>query len=125
MDGVREHTSSHVTMSTGSLVPAVGGRSQLMPVKLKKVAKLKDHIVVSSACGAHATAMVTKDGKLHMFGSLEAGLVDRSTGECCQWYRWVMTFRCTVELSKVDSIGKSVFIPRCLSHAHVQQCVHV
>ena len=45
--------------------------------------------MVSSACGAHATAMVTKDGQLHMFGSLEEELVDKATGGCGQWYRWV------------------------------------
>ena len=49
-------------------------------MKLKRVTKLKEHEVVSSACGAHATAMVTKDGKLFMFGSLEDELTDKSTG---------------------------------------------
>ena len=50
-------------------------------MKLKRMVKLKEQEVVSSACGSHATAMVTKDGKLFMFGSLEDDLTDKSTGE--------------------------------------------
>lgn len=61
--------------------PAVGGRQQPKPMKLKRILKLKEQEVMSSACGAHATAMVSKDGKLFMFGSLEEELTDKSSGE--------------------------------------------
>ncbi len=50
-------------------------------MKLKRVMKLKDQEVVSSACGAHATAMITKDGKVCMFGNLEEDLTDKASGE--------------------------------------------
>ena len=63
------------------LAHAVGGRGQPKPAKLKRVSKLKDQGVVSSACGGHATAMASKDGKLHMFGNLEEELVDKSSGQ--------------------------------------------
>ena len=56
------------------------GRQPPKPLKLKRMAKLKDQEVVGGACGSHATAIVTKDGKLFMFGSLEDDLVDKSTG---------------------------------------------
>ena len=57
-----------------------GGRGQPKPSKLKRVAKLSKHEVTGCACGAHATAVVTRDGKLYMFGSLEEDLVDKSSG---------------------------------------------
>lgn len=59
-----------------------GGRGQPKPSKLKKVAKLSKQEVRGCACGGHATAMLTQDGKLYMFGSLEDDLVDKSTGKC-------------------------------------------
>ena len=59
---------------------AVGGRGQPKPVKLKRVAKLNKQEVCWCACGGHATAMVSRDGKLFMFGSLEDDLVDKATG---------------------------------------------
>ncbi len=64
-----------------SLSPAPGRQPQ-KPLQLKRMMKLKDQEVVSSACGSHATAMVTKDGKVFMFGSLEEEVTDKSSGEC-------------------------------------------
>ena len=58
-----------------------GGRGQPKPAKLKRVAKLSKQEVCGCACGGHATAMVTRDGKLYMFGSLEDDLVDKTSGE--------------------------------------------
>jgi len=55
------------------------GRGPMKPLKLKRVAKLKEQEIVSVACGAHTTAMISKDGKLFMFGSLEDDLVDSSS----------------------------------------------
>ena len=62
-----------------------GGRGQSKPAKLKRVAKLSKQEVCGCACGGHATGMVTRDGKLYMFGSLEDDLVDKSTGKCCSY----------------------------------------
>ena len=56
------------------------GRQQPKPLKLKRMAKLKDQEVVGGACGSHATAIVSKDGKMFLFGSLEDDLVDKTTG---------------------------------------------
>ena len=69
---------------------SAGGRGQPKPAKLKRVSKLSKQEVSGCACGGHATAMVSRDGKLYMFGSLEDDLVDKSSGECvakmfCQW----------------------------------------
>ena len=61
--------------------PSPVGRGPMKPLKLKRVAKLKEQEIVSVACGAHTTAMISKDGKLFMFGSLEDDLVDSSSGE--------------------------------------------
>ena len=61
---------------------SAGGRGQPKPAKLKRVAKMSKQEVCWCACGGHATAMLTRDGKLHMFGSLEDDLVDKSTGGC-------------------------------------------
>jgi len=61
--------------------PPPVGRGPMKPLKLKRVAKLKEQEIVSVACGAHTTAMISKDGKLFMFGSLEDDLVDSSSGE--------------------------------------------
>lgn len=63
------------------LSPPVSGRQAQKPIKLKRMMKLKEQEVVSSACGAHATAMVSKDGKVFMFGNLEEDLTDKSSGE--------------------------------------------
>ena len=63
------------------VIPAVGGRGQPKPAKLKRMAKLSKQEVCACACGGHATAMVTRDGKLYMFGSLEEDLVDKASGE--------------------------------------------
>ena len=68
--------NSGVTLST------IPGRQQPKPTKLKRIAKLKEQEIVSSACGAHATAIVSRDGKLFMFGSLEDDITEKSTGEC-------------------------------------------
>ena len=43
--------------------------------------KLKDHEVDYTACGPHCSAIITKDGKLYMFGSVEEDLVDKSSGQ--------------------------------------------
>lgn len=46
---------------------------------------MKEHEIISCACGPHLSAMITKDGKLLMFGQLgtdEELVVDKSTGEC-------------------------------------------
>ena len=59
---------------------ASGGR-QPKPVKLKKMNKIKDHEIVSCACGPHTSALISRDGKLFMFGLPEDDLVDKSTGE--------------------------------------------
>ena len=59
----------------------VAVRGQPKPTRLKKVSKLKDQEVESTACGSHATAVVSKEGKLLMFGDLEEELVDKSTGQ--------------------------------------------
>lgn len=57
------------------------GRGQPKPAKLKRVVKLKEQEVVNCACGGHASAVVTKDGKMFMFGSLEDDLTDKSSGD--------------------------------------------
>ena len=49
-------------------------------MKLKRIAKLKDHHIVKTACGTHASAMISKDGKLFMFGSLDEDLTEKSSG---------------------------------------------
>ena len=49
-------------------------------MKLKRIAKLKDQEIAKCACGPHSSAVISKDGKLFMFGSLEEDLVDKSTG---------------------------------------------
>lgn len=56
------------------------GRQQPKPVKLKRFNKVKDHEIRSCACGPHTTAMISKDGKLFMFGSLEDDIVDKTSG---------------------------------------------
>lgn len=61
---------------------ATRGRGQPKPAKLKRVAKLNKQEVCGCACGGHATAMLTRDGKLYMFGSLDDDIVDKSTGGC-------------------------------------------
>ena len=61
---------------------SAGGRGQPKPAKLKRMSKLSKQEVSGCACGGHATAMVSRDGKLYMFGSLEDDLVDKSSGEC-------------------------------------------
>ena len=43
--------------------------------------KIKDHEIVSCACGPHTSALISRDGKLFMFGLPEDDLVDKSTGE--------------------------------------------
>ena len=60
---------------------AGGGRGQPKPAKLKRVSKLSKQDVCGCACGGHATALITREGKLYMFGSLEEDLVDKSSGE--------------------------------------------
>ena len=67
-------------MSQLSRPPPSVGRGPLKPLKLKRVAKLKDQEVVGVVCGTHSTAMISQDGKLFMFGSLEDDLVDSSSG---------------------------------------------
>lgn len=59
----------------------VGARQQLKPIKLKRMSKLKDHQIVSSACGTLGTALISNEGKLFMFGNLDEDLTDKSTGE--------------------------------------------
>ena len=49
---------------------------------MKRITKLKEHEIVTAACGPHVSAMIGKDGKLFMFGSTEEDLVDKSTGGC-------------------------------------------
>ena len=51
-------------------------------MKLKKIAKLKDQEIARCACGPQSSAVISKDGKLFMFGSLEEDLVDKNTGTC-------------------------------------------
>lgn len=67
--------------SLSSTITVAGGRGQPKPVKLKRVAKLSKQEVCGCACGGHATAMITRDGKLYMFGSLEEDVVDKSSGK--------------------------------------------
>ena len=55
------------------------GRQQ-KPVKLKRIAKLKDQEVAFSACGAHSSALVTRDGKLYLFGSSDEDITDKGGG---------------------------------------------
>lgn len=49
-------------------------------MKLKKVGKLKDHVVISCAASQHCTALVSEEGKLFMFGNVEEDVVDKTTG---------------------------------------------
>ena len=67
-------------------------------MKLKRINKLKDHHIVKTACGTHASAMVSKDGKLFMFGSLDEDLIEKSSG--------VVTGLLGVPVSQV-AIGRS------------------
>ena len=48
-------------------------------MKLKRMAKMKDHIV-GGACGTHASCLISKDGKVFMFGHLDEDLTDKNTG---------------------------------------------
>lgn len=54
----------------------------MKPAKLKRMVKLKDQHIVNGACGAHATCLISKDGKVFMFGNLDDELLDKSTGMC-------------------------------------------
>jgi len=58
----------------------VAGRQQNKPVKPKRIQKVKDQKIVTSACSTHASALVTSEGKLFMFGNLDEDLTDKSTG---------------------------------------------
>ncbi|XP_054276655.1 E3 ubiquitin-protein ligase MYCBP2-like [Macrosteles quadrilineatus] len=44
------------------------GRRQLKAVKPKKLTKMESSFVVTAACNNGTTALVTKDGEVHMFG---------------------------------------------------------
>lgn len=55
-------------------------QEQNTPMKLKRIGKVKDHHIVSGACGAHATCLISKDGKVFMFGNLDEDLLDKNTG---------------------------------------------
>lgn len=52
----------------------------MKPAKLKRMLKLKDQHIVGGACGTHATCLISKDGKVFMFGNLDEGILDKSTG---------------------------------------------
>lgn len=67
---------THMHLHTNS----VGARAQPKPMKLKRINKLKDHHIVKVACGTHTSAMISKDGKLFMFGSLDEDLTEKSSG---------------------------------------------
>ena len=54
---------------------------QQKPVKLKRMARVKDQHIVSGACGSHKTYLVADDGKVFMFGSFDGDLAARPTGE--------------------------------------------
>ena len=51
----------------------------MMPAKLKRMAKVKDHII-TGACGGHAICLISKEGKVFMFGELDENLTDKSSG---------------------------------------------
>ena len=70
------HTLTHTHAHT-----APGGRQPPKPAKLKRMMKLKDHEVDYTVCGLHCSAIITKDGKLYMYGSVEEDLVDKSSGQ--------------------------------------------
>ena len=56
----------------------------MKPAKLKRIGKLKDHHIVSGACGAHATCLISREGSVFMFGNLDEDIVE-STGK----YMWI------------------------------------
>ena len=60
--------------------PLASRQQQVKPMKLKRMARLKDQHIVSGACGAHTTCLVSKDGKVFMFGYLEDDILDKTTG---------------------------------------------
>ena len=90
-------------------VCAVGGRQHPKPLKLKRLAKLKDVEVVSSACGSHATALITQDGKLYMFGTFEDDITDKSTGVCVP-----CTFTCALHIEHYCAVCISIIIMNLL-----------
>ena len=51
------------------------------PTKLKRIAKLKDQHIVTGACGAHTTCLISRDGKVFMFGYQDEDVLDKNTGE--------------------------------------------
>ena len=48
---------------------------------MKRIAKLKDQQIVSGACGTHTMSLISKDGKVFMFGNIEKDIIDKSTGK--------------------------------------------
>lgn len=92
------HGIYKLLIDTHTCTYTVGARAQPKPMKLKRINKLKDHHIVKTACGTHASAMVSKDGKLFMFGSLDEDLTEKSSG--------VVTGLLGVPVSQV-AIGRS------------------
>ena len=54
---------------------------------------MKDHQAITTACGAHGTALISNEGKLFMFGNLEDDVTDKSTGG------WSFLKYCTITSS--------------------------
>ena len=76
----------------------MAARAQPKPMKLKRISKLKDYHIIKTACGTHTSAMISKDGKLFMFGNLDEDLTDKTSG--------VVTGLLGVPVSQV-AIGRS------------------
>ncbi|KAL5460457.1 hypothetical protein EMCRGX_G033908 [Ephydatia muelleri] len=53
------------------------GRQQ-KPMKLRRMVKMKDQEVAFTACGGHSSALVTRDGKLYLFGGFDEDVTDKS-----------------------------------------------
>ena len=89
---------------------------------------MKDQEVAFTACGGHSSALVTRDGKLYLFGGFDEDVTDKSgvyvcVCVCVCMCVYVRVCVCVCVFCKWVWVCTRDPLPQCNTHMWVCMCV--